>query len=280
MKKFLVATDLSERSDRAVQRGLALAHERGAEVELLHIIDDSLPEKMLERHEETARSTILDQIASLPLGKEVKTSATVIRGQAYADILRRAEEVGPDLIILGIPRRATRELFRGTTVERVIRFGHTPVLVVRDPVVKSYRDVLVGIDLSVHSRRALEFAAELVPRGEFHLVHATHAPFTGFLGRDTINELVRDEQKRFGLMVEQDITELTKRLGPDAPRCEFIAKEGMILSVMREQAAQLKPDLIAIGTHGRTGIANVILGSVAEDLLADAPVDVLAVKAS
>ncbi len=183
------------------------------------------------------------------------------------------------LIVLGIHRHSLLDLFRGTTAERIVRLGRTPVLLVRDAVATSYRRVLVGVDMSVHSLRALEVAAELVPGGEFRLVHATDAPFKGFLRRNTIEELVLAEQKAFGLMIEKEIVELSKRLGPAAPRFETVVAEGMIRMVLREQVATFKPDLVAIGTHGRTGIAHAILGSVAEDLLADAPVDVLAVKA-
>lgn len=72
---------------------------------------------------------------------------------------------------------------------------------------------------------------------------------------------------------------LARRLGSEAPHCETVIEEGMVREVLRDQVADFKPDLIAIGTHGRTGIAHAMLGSVAEDLLADAPADVLAVKA-
>ena len=279
MKKILVATDLSARSDRALQRALALAHERQAEVEVLHVVDDDWPRKMVDEHEAIARRSLADQIAAAPSSKEIRVSTSIIRGEDYADILKRSEEARADLIVLGIHRHSMRDLFRGTTAERVIRFGRIPVLLVRDAVAKSYRRVLVGVDMSVHSSRALVVAAELVPAGEFQLVHATHAPFRGFLGRDTIEELVRSEQRAFGFMIEKEIKELAERFGPAAPHCETVVKEGMVREILREQIAEFKPDLVAIGTHGRTGIANIMLGSVAEDLLADAPVDVLAVKA-
>lgn len=279
MKKILVATDLSARSDRALRRAFALAHERLGEVEVLHVVDDSLPEVILERLEDAARIAIADQIASLGLGREGECHTAIMRGQDYADIIKRSESSSAELIVLGVPRNKARELFSGTTAERVIRSVHIPVLVVRDPVVRSYQRVLVAVDLSIHSRRALQVAAQLVPKGDFYLVHATHEPFIGFLGPDTITELVRNEQKEFNLMVGRDINELNERFGSEAPSCVVIFKTGVPQAVIRNQIAQLKPDLVAIGTHGRTGIAHAVLGSLAEDLLADAPVDVLAVKA-
>ena len=49
--------------------------------------------------------------------------------------------------------------------------------------------------------------------------------------------------------------------------------------VIDQEFARINPDLLVIGTHGRTGITHAFLGSVAEDLLCHPPADVLAVKA-
>lgn len=279
IKKFLVATDLSARSDRALQRAVALAHERTSEVDVLHVVDGSLPEPMLSQHEAAAKSAIGDQITSLGLGGEGVIRTSVVRGQDYIDIVKQADSSQASMIVLGVPRQTGRGMFGGTTAEKITRSSRVPVLLVRSPVVRSYQRVLVAVDLSVHSRRALQVAAQLVPKSEFFLVHALHEPFIGFLGRDTIEEFVRDEQQAFRLMVERDIGELNERFGSSAPGCVLIFNRGMPQAVIQNQIEELKPDLVVVGTHGRTGIAGTMLGSVAEDVLADAPVDVLAVKA-
>jgi nucleotide-binding universal stress UspA family protein len=58
-----------------------------------------------------------------------------------------------------------------------------------------------------------------------------------------------------------------------------VLRRGAVGEVLREQIATLKPDLLVVGTHGRTGVAGAVLGSVATGLLSDPPCDVLAVKA-
>lgn len=280
MKKLLIATDLSARSDRALQRALALAKDFGAELTILHVLDESLPESILARHEEAARAAIDASISSLPLARDISFSTEIIRGRDYSDIIRRAFELPADLMVLGIHRHDTREMFRGTTAERIVRYGTQPVLVVKDAVVASYRRALVPVDLSPHSQAALAAAARLVPKGQVHLVHAAHRPYTAFLGHDTQNQLIRDERARISATLEANIRQLSAELGESAPQFEIVLREGEVRRVIREQVDVLKPDLLALGTHGRTGIAHAVLGSVAEDLLADAPVDVLAVKAA
>ena len=278
MKKILMATDLTSRSDRALQRAIALARDFGSELKIVHVVDETFLEAITLKHEAAARAAIDDQLRALPLTKDVAISTEVIRGQDFADILQAATHFGAELVVLGIHRHTTREMFRGTTAERVVRHGSQPVLVVKDAVGGSYRRALVPVDLSPHARAAMATAARLVPRGEVHLIHAAYRPYTVYLGRDMQNQLIRDERARIKAELTSLMEELCAGLGSEAPSFTTLLREGDVRGVIREQVTTVKPDLVVVGTHGRTGLANAIIGSVAEDLLPDAPVDVLAVK--
>lgn len=280
MKKILMATDLSARSDRALQRAATIADETCAALEVIHIVDESLRETAAFQRESAARDVIAQQVGAIPFGGRLTISQKVIRGLDYNGIIQRAEEFGADLVVLGIPRHDAPQLFQGTTAERVVRYGTRPVLVVKDSVRGPYRRALVAVDLSTHAQAAIAMAARLVPGGKVHLVHAAHRQFTAFLDRDTQNQLIRDELARVAAVLDSSIQTLSSQLGPTAPRFEVVLREGEVSRVIREQVAALKPDFLAVGTHGRTGIAHAIIGSIAEDLLASAPVDVLAVKAT
>lgn len=273
MKRILIATDLSARSDRALQRAILLANERGAHLVVVHVAEDDLIDF------DQRKASVEAQVVALQLAKPATCTVEVVPGRGATEILRLADELKVDLIVLGIHRQPSRQRFRGTTAEQVISRGAAPVLVVKDAVVRPYRRVLVPVDLSVHSRAALELGAGIAPEGEIYLVHATHAPFTGFLGPDTIRDLVRNEQDRFAVMLEVDVRELRAKLGDSAPRFEVVMDVGDVRQVLRSEIDRLKPDIVVLGTHGRSGISYAIIGSVAEDMLCDAPVDVLAVKA-
>ncbi|MFM9849720.1 MAG: universal stress protein [Hyphomicrobiaceae bacterium] len=279
MKKILMATDLSARFDRALLRAIAMVEEFKAELEIVHIVDESLIEAITLQHEAAARAAIEQQIGALPQGSTATITQRVVRGVDYLGIIQRSEEYGADLIVLGIHRHDAREMFQGTTAERVLRYGRLPVLVVKDAVKGPYRRAVVAVDLSAHAQAAAGMAARLVPKGEVHLVHAARRPFTAFLGHETQNQLIRDERARISAVLAESTRQLAAELGDAAPRFEIVLREGQVPRVIRDQIADLRPDLVAIGTHGRSGIAHAILGSAAEDLLADAPVDVMAVKA-
>jgi nucleotide-binding universal stress UspA family protein len=279
MKRILVASDLTVRSDRALQRALAMAVKFQAEIKVVHVIDETLKGTIAEKHHEAARTALTAQINAAGGNAGAIVSQEVITGVDYRDIAARAEEWDADLVVLGVHRHATRELFKGTTSERIVRYGNCPVLIVKDSVAGPYRTVLAACDLSSHSLAAVRMAAKLVPGGNLSIAYAAHRPFNAFLSRASQDQMIRSQHSYFAAEIGAFTKQLAAELGEAVPEFTFIMTEGEIESVMRRLAEEHKPDLIAVGTHGRAAFAQAIIGSVAESLLAETPCDVLAVKA-
>lgn len=281
MKRLLMATDLSARSDRALERAVALAHDLDAELTIVHVVDDDLPVSLADMQQDVANNTIRDQVEKIAKGDAPNISVAVVFGKAYPEILEMSEKTDAELIILGMHREdAFKDMFRGTTVERIIRAGNVPTLLVKDPIGAPYQKIVVAVDFSVYSRRAVETAVRFVPSGEFHLVHAYEVPFRGFLyGHDTRREVSKQHQVQFQQMIDEEMGTFLASLETKAPKLERVMQEGTVREVIHHQVSRLSPDLLAIGTHGRSGVAHAFLGSVAEDLLRNPPCDILAVKA-
>lgn len=281
MKSILMATDLSARSDRALDRAVRLAHDHGADLTVVHVVDEDLPASLADAQEAAAKQAVRQHTNALTAGDGPQISIEVVFGRAYVDILDMSEKVGAELIVLGVHREETvKDMFRGTTAERVIRAGNTPVLLVKDRVGGPYQRIMVGVDFSVYSRRAVEFAIKFVPSGEFHLVHAYDVPFKGFLhGHGTRQEVSKQHEVQFQEMIEEEIAAFLSTIEAKAPKLERIMRQGLVRDVIHRQVDELKPDLLVVGTHGRTGVAHAFLGSIAENLLSDPPCDVLAVTA-
>ena len=66
---------------------------------------------------------------------------------------------------------------------------------------------------------------------------------------------------------------------PQSPEVHHYFEDGEPHDVLRAQAAQVKADLISVGSHGRVGLARTILGSVSTEILNDRMADVLVVRA-
>lgn len=139
---------------------------------------------------------------------------------------------------------------------------------------------LLGIDFSVHSRKALEAVAKLFPSSKIYALHAYTSPYGGLMFRQDEEDI---SSKGFQEVMEQSLKKEAKAffagLPANFPKIELIFRQGSIYSVMEEEVRKIGAHLIAIGSHGKSGAFDVFLGSFAEDLLTNPPVDVLAVNA-
>ena len=288
MRTLLVATDLSARSERALERALALAREAGAALVVVHVVDDDLPTALADAHADTARGTLAERCDALAAGErpaaaagEGEVTIEVLHGRPHAEIRAAATRHGADLIVVGEHRRdGWRDMFRGTTAERVVRTCGVPVLLVREPVTAPYRRVLAAVDFSVFARRAVECALRLLPDADIELIHAFNVPFEGFLkGEDTRDQMVAEIDARFRKLLDEEMAGFLAHLDDAARHLHCVMQEGGVREVITARVQQTAPDLLVIGTHGKSGLAHAVLGSVAEDLLRSPPCDVLTVGA-
>lgn len=284
--KILVATDLSPRSDRAIARGYALAQQQKAEMSILYVVDADLPAELKTHSIEWARAALAKEAEIQAAKTGVKATLEVLAGHAKTDIARHAMAIKADLILLGIHNEAaqpTRRSFAATTAGQIVKSTRLPILLVKNEAAQPYGQVVIGVDFSVYSRAALREAMQLAGSAQYHLVHAYHVPFKGFLGSaETATEVALDQRLAFDAFLEDemDLMEKRGRDGGIAPeRLSKILREGEPHRLLPEECARLGADLLVIGTHGRTGMSAAIWGSVATDILNRPPTDVLVVKA-
>lgn len=280
MRRLLVATDLSARSDRALQRAVDLAHQHHAVLTVLHVVDENLPDRTVAAVRDAATAEIWAMLTDMAGKSEVTVTLNTVVGVHFREILGVAEREASDLIILGRHRNETCVPgIGGATIDRVIRMGQRPVLMVSERPACGYAKVLVGMDFSEHARHALRLALALAPDAEFHLVHAFDVPFQGFLpGESTRREIDRDHDGALTRLIEEELAAHAGTCGAVRPRIEKILEQGDVIGVLRRQTERVGPDLLAIGTHGRSGLSGMVLGSVAQALIQRPPCDILAVR--
>ncbi len=281
--RILMATDLSGRSDRAVERAVELAAQHNAHLTILHVLDQDLPASVQDQANAAARQeieTCLRKAGATGSGIAI----SIVPGSDHRDIIQQADENKADLIVTGTHRNESRRRpISGTTMERVIRNGRQPVLVVRDRVTGPYERIMVGVDFSVFSRFAIRSGFSLAPAAEFWMVHAFQVPYQGFQpGRDTRRAVQEEHELEFTRVIDEEMNSLLNSSVHDLTAIKTIHKvirHGDPRSVLRSEVDRLQPDLLVLGTHGRVGISHALLGSVAEEFLNQPPCDVLAVKA-
>lgn len=281
MKTILAASDLSARSDRALARAALLAVQHQAKLVAVHVVDDQLPAALADRQLEDAAQLLRAALAALPASAGFSSEVRVVLGDHYQSILAEAETSGADLVVIGQHRKdILLDLFRGSTGERIIRFGNRPVLVVKSAATRRYVSMLAAVDFSPPSRRAIEVAVTFAPDADVKLVHAFDIPFRGLLfGGASMEQLAKKHQQQFQEMVEAQTREFLATLSTPIALRQVIAREGSPEATVLAVAEETRSDLLVVGTHGRSGLGRALLGSVAEGLLAKAPCDVLAVRA-
>lgn len=264
--QILIATDLSERSDRAIHRGFLLAGQLGADITIVSVVDDALPDALADDLLEKARTT-LEHVAA-ERGHGIAHKIQVEKGDPVARLLELVNADGVDLVIVG--RHRPRKLFDGlrrTTVESLLAKSLKPVLMVVEPVLGEYRKVLVPVAFSSACRRAVRQAHLIAPSAEFRIFHAWAAPFETYGGGEG-SDYVR--------AVEREISEEAKTWSqglPSALQMPELFHENVGACLQREIAG-MSPDLLAIGVNTRSA-SFTGLGSFTSDLLRDPPTDLL-----
>jgi nucleotide-binding universal stress UspA family protein len=200
-------------------------------------------------------------------------------GRAHTAILDAAKLVGADLIVMGSHRVRFRDLFVGTTVERVIREADAPVLMVNTD--QPYDTVMIAADLSAASADAVTAARRLglLSLGEVAVVHAFDAIAKSKLAlaqvpKDRISRYVKEEQQKAIVKLKNFMRSVPQAPAGWTPYVE----DGEPVSVIGAAVERVRPGLLIVGTRGRTGAARALLGSVTEELLGSTTVDVLAVS--
>ena len=143
MNNILVATDFSERSDRALRRASLLARQRNARLTLLHVVDDDQPQTIVKAEQQEAAALLEQTAATLQQHDALQCQTRLVLGSPFAGITSVAASIKPDLLVIGSHRRQIlREVFVGTTAERTIRTAVCPVLMVNASPTTNYQHIM------------------------------------------------------------------------------------------------------------------------------------------
>jgi nucleotide-binding universal stress UspA family protein len=289
--KVLVALDFGDSSLEALRQGRALAHATGGTLAVCHVLParseianilrepDAEESAALTSEEESAKRS-LAVLAREKLGLEL-SEIWVERGAPYAEIVRCAERIGADVVVVGSHGRSgILRLVLGSVAERVARHAHASVLVARSAAKAGV--VVAATDLSASSIPAITqgFAAAQRTRGRLvvvsvlewgNMLPSSAGALVGVMPAVPTPELMQQVRDALKSAVEQAV----ERAGATG---EVRVVEGSAASEIVHVAEELGAELVVVGSHGRSGLARLALGSVAERVIRSAGCSVLAVR--
>jgi len=273
MKKILIPTDFSKYADEAIEVGAQIAKENDCEIILIHMLElpgqmndaitgaTSIPEIMLfkRKAEETLKS-----IKNRPYLAGLKITEVVRLDGAYQGINNYIKQHSMDLIIMG-SHGATgiNEIIIGSNTEKVVRQSETPVLVIKNKIDDfKVKKIVFASDFSKDIKKPFQKLLDFNKLFGSKLKLVMICTPNSFKSTTAARKIVTDFVADF-----------------DMPEYSFeIHNESNIEKGIINYAEEKNADLIALCTHGRTGLGHFFTGSISEDLVNHATKPVLTFK--
>lgn len=301
LKRILVPSDFSESAALAHDLARLVAERFGAEWHVIHVTRDSSETAFLQgdnsiskggkrfvgasgwlglQVEKAPLQTIDDQkqTVSRPSVRKLREAPSAAEG-----ILAYVAENTVDLVIMGTHGwTGPRHWILGSTAEEVVRRASCPVLTIRNGDVrlpeKQHRRLLVAIDFSEPTRSLIGHAREMaaVSEAEVDLLHVIEEPnafrlFKVDKFRAVLPEIARRARDRLKKVAEETP-------GPNVPLRYNVITGDPGREIVRFAEAQSSSGIM-VGTHGRSGLRRLAVGSVAEHVMRTASCPVFALKA-
>jgi nucleotide-binding universal stress UspA family protein len=270
MKKILVPTDFSKISVNALEVAVDIANKANSEITLLHVVeaitedsysvtgewgkaenweDKLFTVKLLEKSKAQLEKLVLD-----PKFSAVKVTGELRVGNAFHGMRTIITEKKVDLVVMGTSGKTkVEEIIIGSNTERVVRHAKCPVLSIHK---KPARTNFKSIVYATAMHKDEEIFSRMVRRTQElynSKIHLVRINTPGDFQRDVV---VKEYMEKFAKKMQ--IKNYTINVFND------ITEEDGIVSF----AESIDADMIAMATHGRTGFAHVMAGSIAEDVVA------------
>jgi nucleotide-binding universal stress UspA family protein len=285
----LIPTDGSKGVEPAIRHGLGVANRFDSTVHTIHVVDltdiqgELLPQIPPEWRQAGDHATQVIANEAAKLGIDAITN--VDHGTPFKRILDYVDNHGIDLVTIGTHGRSGLERYLlGSVTERVVGGSPVPVLCVPRtderpaslPDDITYDRILVPTDGSKGARQATKHAIEFA-RAYDATVHALNV-----VNRRSFATRPGTEWDELEASLEDSGETATKYVADAADDAGLstvtTVQDGVPHRMIAEYATEEVIDLIAMGTHGRSGLSKWMLGSVTERVLQTSEIPVLTVR--
>jgi nucleotide-binding universal stress UspA family protein len=295
--RILVATDGSARAEVAIDLVASIDWPSPSTIHVVEAVSSGLavfggpwppvPPVDTSAFDDAIRAeaqTHLDAAAERLAASDRTIEASIASGRAADVITSIAADREADLIVVGSRGHGTLEsMLLGSVSAEVVDRAHVPVLVAR---ARAIGRVIFAWDGSDGAEQA---AALLTGWGIFRAseirvvsVADAAAPWwvdAGMVGEEAAAEAYARAAAPSRQQHAQMAQEMVDRLAESGLRAEPECRDGDPAEQILQAAEAAAADLVVVGTHGRTGLSRLLMGSVARNVLNHAPCSVLVVRA-
>jgi universal stress protein E len=286
LRRIVVGYNFSSDGDVALRTARTLAISSRADLYLLHVVEPytiyqklrfpTLPaEEMLAEVVRKTHSQI-QTLAQSPelVGLHVETDACI--GKPFVELIARCRTWQGDLIVVGVSPRG-KDRFLGSTGERVLRKAPVPVLLAKQELHTGPETILIPTDFSLCAQQAAQEALVLAHSFDAQLIFV-HVIDLRCLYPTTYGPEAAPWLTITPKDLAPDWDEFLQELPLQGVRWRKETLDGRPAPTIAEIASKVGAELIVMGTHGRTGLTHILLGSVAEEVTRVAPCSVLTIR--
>jgi nucleotide-binding universal stress UspA family protein len=278
--KILCPIDLNENSEMALNLAAKLAQENDARVYLMHVValprfGPGIPPDPFPLAPEDLRVQ-LAKVARKHFKASIPYEIIDKIGQPAEEIINSAEELDVDIIVMATHGRSGMTLLLlGSVAEHVVRASKRSVLTIKPgTALGPFRKILCPVDFDANSIVAMNVAWQLSRqcKAELTMLHVIAAAPNP--SENPAEPLSHKREKKARTQLEKIVSE---HLGVKA-NCELMVRSGDPAAAILEAEKDLRPDLIVIASRARTGLSDLLLGSVAERAVRESAVPVLTIR--
>lgn len=277
----LSATDLLRKSEHAVDRAALLAEQLDGGLSLLHVVSDALPAPALELELQHSASDLRERARPPRWRHTVAPNILVRTGKAHSVIVDVADECRANLIVLGPHRRRYgMDALADSIAERVLSARKFPVLIVRNPVTATYRNVVLAVESSSVSVDAVRAAERFVLTENTRaiLLYAYEPPYRRMLSHAGVGEEGIDAYVRgWNSATRQAMLDLLAKNDIDGSRYEIVLRHEPPVPAIRKAIEGMSAELLVMGTRGYGRWWRAVCGSVMNRVLHEVESDILVV---
>ncbi len=289
-QRILVAVDFGTEGDypdstrQASDQALWLAQQSKGQVTFFHVIKASpeIQEQMLRNQASPARDYFLrvearlDESVSQAREKGVEAHRRIAFGRDWQETVREVCREKHEIVLLGTRNRnlASRTLF-GSFGMKLLRNCPCPVWIIKSSTSLNPKSIFVAHDLTEVGSEALQLAASLAQStgAQLHVLHVLeHPEFEAFL--PTMAAQVVEERRQAGFaQIDGELANF-RLAAPARIKIEDGTPYVEIINYLNRHPA----DLVVMGTVARAGLAGVLTGNTAENLLPWIPCSIITLK--
>jgi nucleotide-binding universal stress UspA family protein len=285
-RSILVPLDGSSFGEHALPFALSLARRAGAQVHLAHVHVEPRPAQADDAAGRAAERMYLDGLVQRAEASWDVPITTMLLGGPVADSLHEyAAERQADLIVMTTHGRgALSRFWLGSIADALMRRAAMPVLLVRpqerpldivhEPAIKH---ILVPLDGSPLAEYILPHATALgrLVRAEYTLLQAIEPAFVMYGAEISAAAVDALATERLRAQAQGYLDRIAERLRAEGLAAQAATMIDLASTAILTYAQEQAVDLIALETHGRTGLARWLIGGVADKVIRGATVPVL-----